>query len=124
MKRRAVGLLDIKQALFDSRFRKLFPEYKDEFAEFDKNPSCTCNVPLYKKLLEKKEALQSYWPDRDIVSSQEEMDKLSENHWTVINCHIDELEFKLRKLPKGRKQLAIARYDDQVTVVVNELDLL
>ena len=49
---------------------------------------------------------------------------MAENHWTVINCHIDELESKLKKLPPGRKQIAITRYADQATVVVNELDIL
>jgi hypothetical protein len=46
---------------------------------------------------------------------------MAQNTWTVINCNIDELEKRLKALPPGRKQLELARYEDQVTVVVNEL---
>ena len=35
-----------------------------------------------------------------------------------------DLEKKLRKLPPGRKQLDVSRWEDQVTIVVNELDIL
>jgi hypothetical protein len=28
------------------------------------------------------------------------------------------------KLPSGRKQIAVARYENMVTVVVNELDII
>ena len=54
----------------------------------------------------------------------EEAKKLAENNWTVINCKADELEERLRRLPNGRKQLAIARYEDLVTVVINEIDVV
>ena len=36
----------------------------------------------------------------------------------------EELESKLQALPPGRKQLAIARYENLVTVVINELDFV
>ena len=49
---------------------------------------------------------------------------MADNQWSVINCSIDDLEKQLRKLGPGRKQLDIARYEDQVTVVINELDIV
>lgn len=42
----------------------------------------------------------------------------------VINCHKDELEHRLQKLGPGRKQIAICRYEDQVTAVINELEII
>jgi hypothetical protein len=60
----------------------------------------------------------------EIPDHEEEIRKLAENNWSVINCDIGELEKKLRKLGPGRKQIAVARYEDQVTVVVNELDIV
>ena len=32
--------------------------------------------------------------------------------------------YPVKKLNKGRKQIAISRYEDQVTVIINELDIL
>lgn len=93
--------------------------------KFLSDPGCGCNVPLYRALLKEcGSQLLSYYPGQEILPEEEEIRQLSENHWSVINCHKDELEDKLRKLPKGRKQIAVARYEDQITVVINELDVL
>ena len=59
-----------------------------------------------------------------MANIREENKKLAENYWNVINCHIDDLEYNLKKLPPGRKQLDLSRYEDQVTVVINEIDVL
>lgn len=120
-----IGLQDVKTALKDHRFRDSLPEsLKADLAQYLQNPSCPCNMPFYKKLLkEGKEVLLSYFKDSTIEEETEEMVKLATNYWQVINCHISELEKKLKSLPMGRKQIAITRYEDQVTVVVNELDL-
>jgi hypothetical protein len=47
---------------------------------------------------------------------------LAKNNFSIINCSIGELEDRMKTLAAGRKQIAIARYEDQVTVIVNELD--
>lgn len=118
--------MEVKQALRDRRFRDSLPnEFQEEVQKYLQNPGCACNVPLYKKIMtDAKEQLQSYYPNRSILSLDEDAAKLADNHWSVINCHIDELEAKLKKLPSGRKQITVARFEDQVTIVVNELDLL
>lgn len=117
-------LLDVKQALWDERFRDLFPEHRDEIREFLNNPGCACNVDLYRKLMEHKDRLAQYFPTRQIVTPKEEIDALARNRWKVINCRAADLEKELKKLGTGRKQIAVARWEDQVTVVVNELDVL
>lgn len=121
-----IGLLDVKKALKDSRFRLSLPkEMEKEVDEFLNNPGCACHVPLYRKVLKDcKEQLQKYYPNLTVPDQEDEIKKLSENHWSVINCHIDDLEQKLRKLGPGRKQLDVARWEDQVTVVVNDLDVI
>ena len=123
---RPIGLMDVKQALRDKRFRdSLPPEFNDDLQKYLQNPGCACNVPVYKKIMtEAKEQLQAYYPNRSIANLDEEASKLAQNHFTVINCQVDELEEKLRKLPSGRKQIAVSRYDNFVTVVVNELDVV
>lgn len=123
---KSITLLDVKQALKDSRFRDTLPKsLTEDIQKYISNPGCACNTPLYRKVLrECQEQLQVYFPSRTISNVEEEIKKLAENNWSVINCHIDELEEKLRKLPKGRKQLAMTRYEDQVTVIVNELELI
>jgi hypothetical protein len=121
-----ITLLDVKQALRDERFRKsLPPELDDLVRKYNQNRACPCNTKLYGRILRDcKEQVAKYFPNRELPNIDEEISKLSENHWTVISCHINDLEKKLRKLPPGRKQLDVARWEDQVTVVINELDIL
>lgn len=123
---RKLGLSEVKQALHDSRFRDALPlELKEDVAKFLTNPGCACNVPLYRKIITTyKEKLLAYFPNSEVTDEAETIKKLAENHWSVINCRIGELEEKLRKLPPGRKQIAIARWEDQVTVIVDELDIV
>lgn len=118
--------MDVKQALRDSRFREsLPPSFASDIQKYLNNPGCACNVPIYKKVMsEAKEQLQKYFPNRSVANLDEEAKKLAENNWRVINCKIEDLEKELKKLPSGRKQIAVARYEDMVTVVVNELDVL
>jgi hypothetical protein len=121
-----IGLPDVKLALKDGRFRDSLPKtLESDLIKYLQNPGCPCNVPFYRKLLkEAKETLLDYFQGGEIVEEQEEIKKLAENQWQVINCNISELESKLRSLPPGRKQIAVTRYEDQVTVVVNELNII
>jgi hypothetical protein len=119
-------LLDVKHALRDSRFRlKLPPELNQDVEKFLQNPGCACNMPIYRKVMKLgRETLKEYYPDKEWSDPDEEVQKLAQNQWSVINCHVDELEDKLKKLPPGRKQLAVTRFQDQVTVIVNELEAI
>lgn len=112
----------------DERFRQTLPvEFEDDIKKFLKNPGCSCNHPIYKKILKNgANQLAQYYPGKMRIEPEEierEIEKSSQNEWSVINCHIDELASRLKKLPPGRKQLDVARYQDQVTVVINELDV-
>jgi hypothetical protein len=121
-----ISLIDVKQALRDDRFKNSLPEiFSEDIKKFNSNPGCGCNVALYKRLLkEAKPQLQSYFPDKDVIDPEEQAKKMAQNNFYVINCSSDELEAKLQSLPPGRKQLAIARYEDKITVVINELDFI
>ena len=121
-KKKKIGLIDVKSALRDGRFRKMLPsDYEKDINEFLSNPNCPCNLNLYKNILKDCiEQLSAYFPGRDI--EKVDTNNLINNSWSVINCTILELESKLKKLPPGRKQLAVTRFEDLVTVVVNELD--
>jgi hypothetical protein len=123
--RKNLGILEVKQAfLSDERFRSLFmPELKNEMEEALKKPTCACNRKLYDRFFEFPDKLAQYFPDREIVSIQDQVSNLSKNAFTVINCQIGELETRLKRLPPGRKQIAITRFQDQVTAVINELDI-
>lgn len=126
MNKNKISLIDVKKALKDSRFRLSLPkEMEKDVEEFLNNPGCACHVPLYRKVIKDcKEQLEKYYPDLEIPNQEEEVQKLAENNWSVINCHISELENKLKRLGPGRKQLDVARWEDQVTVVINELDII
>jgi len=121
-----ITIRDIKNALKDSRFRLGLPkDMESEVDEFLKNPGCPCHMPLYKKILSScRDQLSKYFPGKSPPDALEEERRLAENRWSVINCHVDELESRLSRLGPGRKQIDVARWNDQVTVVVNELDFL
>lgn len=112
-----IGLLDVKVALNDSRFRDSLPkELSEDVTKYLQNPACACNVPIYRKIFKlAKNQLKQYFPGREILEAAE-----TNTGWTVINCHIIDLENRLRSLPPGPKQIAISRYEDQVTVIVHE----
>lgn len=118
--------MEVKQALKDNRFRENLPdEFKDDLVQYLNNPSCSCNLPFYRRILKDAQALlKRFYPGREVLNEEEEIAKLAQNHWMVINCKSNELEDRLKKLPPGRKQLAVARYGDDVTVIVNELDYI
>lgn len=118
--------MDVKTALKDPRFRDSLPiELQEDIVSYLHNPGCACNVPFYRKLIKKySKYLHKYYPGGVVMNEEQEVNKLAENNWTVINCKIFELENRLKQLAPGRKQLAVSRYEDDVTVIVNEIDIL
>lgn len=110
----------------DERFRASLPEsLAEDVQKFLKNPGCSCNHPIYLKVMRQAASqITSYYPVKEVNAeeAEKEMAKLGRNDWQVINCSINELAAELRKLSPGRKQLEIARFQDQVTVVVNHLE--
>lgn len=118
-----IGLMDVKLALKDGRFRDTIPlSLREDVAKYLQNPGCSCNVPFYRRILKEcQDQLKKYFPNREISEDDDEKD-LPENHWIVINCPAIQLESELRKLAPGRKQVVISRFEDQVTCVINELE--
>lgn len=124
-----ITINNVKEALLDERFRATLPDdLLDDVQKFLKNPGCACNHPIYVRVAQKAGSqLKEYFPTREIPSEteiQKEFDKLSRNQWQVINCSIHDLSKELKNLPPGRKQLEIARFQDQVTVVINHLEFV
>jgi hypothetical protein len=121
-----ISLHDVKSALLDGRFRDNLPDsLSTDVKKFLENPGCACNHPIYKKVMQQaKKQLSEYYPTKMPTDPEELEAKASRNQWTVINCHIDELRDRLERLGPGRKQLDIARWQDQVTIVINELDII
>ena len=117
--------MDVKQALTDGRFRDTLPlEVRDDVVKYLHCPSCAANINFYRKILNTcKKQLSEYFPNKQFFNEEEHITELTINNWSVINCHIQELEGKLRALPKGRKQVAVCRWEDQCTAIINELDI-
>jgi len=125
--RRRVTIHDIKQALLDERFRDSLPDdLQNDVQKFLKNPGCACNHPIYLNVMRKaRKQISEYFPAKETPEEDDfikEAERLAKNDWQVINCHVDELAQALRGLGAGRKQLDVARWQDQVTVVVNHLE--
>jgi len=121
-----VRISDIKAAMNDERFVVLLPKELDKDVEkYKKNPNCSCNSDFYKKLLKNhKNVLLNYFPDYEVDEQEVLKVNKNENQWHVINCHIDELQNNLKLLGPGRKQVQLSRFEDQVTCVVNDLDIV
>lgn len=93
--------------------------------KYQSNPGCACNAPLYKEILNNySDLLKEYYPGKEIKDLSKEAEVLAKNNFTVINCNIRELESKLKAFGPGRKQIAVTRYEDQVTAIINELDVI
>ena len=116
--------MEIKQALNDGRFRNTLPlELRDDLAKYLQCPSCPANVNFFRRVLQlANKQLSEYYPGGELHDIEAEDKKMASNSWTVFSCHIDKLEAELKQRASiGRFQLAIARYEDQVTVVINQL---
>lgn len=110
-----LGFKEIKRELWKKAFRDLFPEWKDQIGKFLANPGCECNRPLLISILESKDRLESYFkrPIKVAMSLPPRGGQVR-----VINTDIHRLEEELRNLPPGMKYIALARYQDQITAVV------
>lgn len=126
-----ITVLDVKNALSDDNFRKSLPaSLQDDVNKYMQNPNCSCNLKIYQKLMsEARPQLQSFYPSKNIVdiappavAATENKRPVNVNRFSVINCSIGELEGRMQSLPPGRKQITLSRYEDQVTVLINELE--
>jgi hypothetical protein len=121
-----ITLLDVKQAMRDSRFRNSLPEdLKSDITKYLQNPGCACNMPIYRNVLKHgKTQLETYFPGRIVSDIEAEDRAYHSNNFTVIDCHVSELQAKLNKLAPSRfKQITCSRYEDKVVVIINEPDL-
>jgi hypothetical protein len=120
-----ITLNEVKRAIRSADFRRLFPELSGEFEQYMAKPGCApCVRNVITGLLQRQETLLAYFGDveLDIVTPEAgEAPPASANIYRVINCHIDKLEEELSKLPPGPKQIAAARWSDQITIIVNDL---
>lgn len=118
---------DIKTALKNTSFTDKLPQdVRPDLESFLSNPECNCHNKFIAKIAKnfKKELLEFFPDKQEIFDEEQEKRELMNNRWRVINCHISELEGHLKMLGGGRKQIEVARFNDQVTVVINELDIL
>jgi hypothetical protein len=122
-----ITVLDVKNALGDENFRKNLPtSLQEDVNKYLQNPNCSCNLKIYQKLMsEAKPQLQAFFPSKNLTDTPAEVKKpVNINKFAVINCSIGELEERMQKLPPGRKQITISRWEDQVTVLINELEII
>lgn len=119
-----ISIQEVKEALRDSKFRlSLPPELKDDIRKYEQNPNCPCNLDVYRNILKfGAKQLKEYYPDKEVVNPDTELPPLQENYWTVINCSVNEIEAHLKKYKVGRFQIAICRWEEQATIIINDLN--
>ncbi len=120
-----ISIQEVKEALRDYKFRISLPdELKADIQKYEQNPNCPCNLDVYRNVLKYGvKQLKEFYPNKEVVNPDVELPILQQNTWTVINCSVHEIENKLKALGPGRKQIVVARYEDQATVVINDLDV-
>lgn len=121
---RPVTMMDVRAALRDDRFLAQFPELSGLVGRYRTQKHCgSCGVELARAIIEKyPERVREYFPGREVLTPREEAAAVAATEdYTVINCKTTELEAKLRRLPPGRKYVTVARWQDEVTVIVNHL---
>ena len=116
----------IKKLLWNPKFRNKFPSLQKPIKRFLRNPGCGCNRPLLVQIQKMETLIREFYAEEGINIEDADMEddkknRETKNNFTVINCHKDELQPLLKKLPNGPKQIAVARWEDQVTVIVNEV---
>jgi len=108
-----IGLVEVKQLLqYNLNFRLLFPEFKDEINKFVKCTNCENNGSLLRKILNHKDRIEKFLSDKN-----ENVPKL-QDEFKVINTGIENLEEELRKIPIGSRVESLARFDNNVTVII------
>jgi len=112
--------MDVKQAIWNKDFRDLFPEFKESLDRYLKDPGCACNLQVVLSLMSYKDRMKQYFPDKEIVTPDEE--PAPPNNWSVINCPVDQLQDKMRKVSPGKRMVAAARWRDRVTIILNDID--
>lgn len=116
-----VDTTELRKALWKAEFRALFPELKDGIHQFLSNPNCKCNAPLFNSLLQARDRLEQYFGPEIEVVEQPVTEEEVRTRTFVINTSIDLLEKELRRLPVGPKHISLARFEDQITAVVQLL---
>ncbi len=122
MKKSKLTLIDVKAAIWSQKFRDLFPEYKVALERYLKDPGCACNLGLIKDLMRMKDRMQQYFPDKECKTPDEEESELK-NEWMVINCNVNDLEQKIKRLSSGKRIVAASRFKDRITAVVNDIEV-
>lgn len=119
-----ISIQEVKEALRDFKFRGSLPEeLKKDIQKYEQNPNCPCNLDVYRNVLKYGiKQLKEYYPNKEIINPDTELPIAQQNNWSVINCSVDEIENKLRAYKIGRFQIAIARYEDKATIIINDLD--
>lgn len=121
----------LEKQFFTPQFRDLFPDMAEKFSEYFKNPSCPCNYGLVQHVVSDGTALER-WFKRPVMlddNLRAMSEKLMMRHgpggqreFWVLNTTTDKLQSELDSLPPGPKTFAIARWQDQVTVVIQDLE--
>lgn len=115
---------DLKNAAKKGEFRNKFPELKGEFNDFIQKTGCAhCARKMIEGLMVYEDRLRDHFGDVEFdVAPPEAFDPVGANNFTVINCLTSELEDRLNALPAAAYQITVARYEDQITAIINRLD--
>ncbi len=117
-----ISIQEVKEALRDSKFRlSLPPELKEDVRKYEQNPNCPCNIDVYRNIIKLgAKQLREYYPGNEVIT-EAELSPVRQNNFVVINCGVEEIEEKLKPFKFGDWQIAIARWEDKATLIINDV---
>lgn len=116
----------IRKAINRKRFQDMFPELAESFERYMVKPGCgSCEENLFSALLASPDRLKQYFGEdsqfEQVPAPPVIGNVVPEQSFTVINCHVDELSSKLNMLAPGRYEIAAARWENEITVIVKTI---
>ena len=125
--------MEVKQALKDNRFRENLPdEFKNDLVQYLNNPSCSCNLPFYRRILKDAQALlKRFYPGREVLNEEEEIAKLaSELHRNLVKGRnfyldiarcVDSINLKIYDLDKDKAREVLKIFEDNISPYQHEI---
>jgi hypothetical protein len=125
-----IGVYELRNACKKTQFAKLFPEHQALFQSYWNKPGCgNCWRSLLEAIARQTDRIEDYFGDVEIdlgLIPEPRSAGIVAANTIVMNCGVSELQGAIDRLCSqnaGAKTFSLARWKDEVTVIVNVVDV-
>lgn len=129
MTKMIIGHYELRNVAKKTAFAALFPEHQGLFQAYWNKPGCSdCWRALLKVIAQEPDRIKAYFGDVDIDLGEMPLPKehqVVQATTVVMNCSLIDLQSRIDQLESqnaGAKIFALARWKDQITLIVNVVD--